>query len=84
MPKRTGRPPKFEPGGRYTFTAQWPREFARALARYAFDEEKPRTEIVFSLLEELLVREGYLRVRIEKDPESGAVIRAYEAPHDKR
>ncbi len=84
MPKRTGRPPKFESGGRYTFTAQWPREFARALARYAFEEEKPRTEIVFALLEELLLREGYLRVRIEKDPGSGAVIRVYDALPAKR
>lgn len=84
MPKRTGRPPKFESGGRYTFTAQWPRELARAFARYAFDREKARTEIVLGFLEELLVKEGYLRVRIEKDPETGAVVRVYEAVQGRR
>lgn len=63
----------------WTFTAKLPRPIKKAFNRFATDHEKEMTEIFLEYLEGILTRGGYLKVRVEKDPESGREVKSYEA-----
>jgi hypothetical protein len=73
-----GRKKSFDTDEWYHFTARYPKAVGRALARYALDEEKDRTEIVLEFLEQVLVKGGYLKVLVKKHPETGREVRSYE------
>lgn len=77
---RPGRRPKFEPGTEFWhFTARWPREVRRAFSHYATNEDRDMSDILLGHLEQLLTKEGYLRVQTRKDPETGDELKFYEA-----
>jgi len=80
MPKPMGRRPKFEPGTEFWhFTARWPRAVRKAFNHYATDIDKDMSEILLDHLEQLLTREGYLKVHSRKDAEGGDEVKSYEA-----
>ena len=84
MAGRPGRKANIEAEEWKNFAMPLPKEMWRAWSRYVLDQDSSLTAMVFQHIEDLLVREGYLRVTVKKDPATGRDIRSYEAIDKKR
>jgi len=82
MPRR-GRKKQFETETFVPHSFQIPKEVAEALEEYAHDRRKWKTQILRERLEELLEREGYLKVIVGRDAD-GREIRTYVALRPRR
>ena len=80
---RRGRKKKFETEGFVPHSFQLPKEVADALEEYSHDKRKWKTEVIRERLEELLEKEGYLRVIVGRDAD-GRELRQYVALRARR
>jgi hypothetical protein len=80
---RRGRKKKFDTEGFVPHSFQLPKEVADALEEYSHDKRKWKTEVIRDRLEDLLEREGYLKVVVGRDPE-GREVRTYVALRPRR
>ena len=80
---RRGRKKRFETERFVPHSFQLPKEVADALEEYSHDKRKWKTEILRERLEELLEKEGYLKVIVGHDPE-GRELRTYVATRPRR
>jgi hypothetical protein len=82
MAKR-GRKKRFDTEGFVPHSFQLPREIAEALEEYCHDKRKWKTQVLRERLEELLEKEGYLKVIAGRDPD-GRELRTYVALRPRR
>ena len=80
---RRGRKKKFETESFVPHSFQLPQEVADALEEYSHDKRKWKTEVIRERLEELLEKEGYLKVIVGRDHE-GREVRTYVALRARR
>lgn len=80
---RRGRKKQFETEAFVPHSFQLPKEVAEALEEYSHDRRKWKTQILRERLEELLEKEGYLKVIVGRDAD-GRELRTYVALRPRR
>ena len=80
---RRGRKKQFETETFVPHSFQLPREIAEALEEYCHDRRKWKTQVLRERLEELLEKEGYLKVIVGRDAD-GRELRTYVALRPRR
>jgi hypothetical protein len=80
---RRGRKKTFETERFVPHSFQLPQEVAEALEEYSHDTRRWKTEVIRERLEELLEKEGYLKVIVGRDPD-GRERRTYVALRPRR
>ena len=80
---RRGRKKQFETETFVPHSFQLPKEVADALEEYCHEKRKWKTQVLRERLEELLEKEGYLRVIVGRDAD-GRELRQYVALRARR
>ena len=80
---RRGRKKQFETETFVPHSFQLPKEVADALEEYCHDRRKWKTQVLRERLEELLEKEGYLKVIVGRD-DDGRELRTYVALRSRR
>ena len=80
---RRGRKKQFETETFVPHSFQLPKEVADALEEYCHEKRKWKTQVLRERLEELLEKEGYLKVIVGRDAD-GREIRTYVALRARR
>ena len=80
---RRGRKKQFETETFVPHSFQLPKEVAEALEEYCHEKRKWKTQVLRERLEELLEKEGYLKVIVGRDAD-GREVRTYVALRSRR